>query len=177
MGPFGACNFWRYWRMLTPAYPKKLDREYTEVGAGTKRGVNLMLLVKHGIFLLSIFLLKVRTVYFNCCLLVFFVVVVFLSAYVCLEVWPSFASLQGRYLIRMLLWNFIPCNSPLSASTLPLRQASNLMPRTQKLSKTAKAEVRSFLGTLEGKVFGMCEWQKIVAFLHSESDIYLRSHR
>ena len=43
--------------------------------------------------------------------------------------------------------------------------------------KTAKTEVRSFLGTLEGKVFGMCEWQKIVAFLHSESGIYLRGHR
>ena len=31
MGPFGACNFWRYWRILTPSYPNKLDREYTEV--------------------------------------------------------------------------------------------------------------------------------------------------
>jgi len=43
--------------------------------------------------------------------------------------------------------------------------------------RTAKTEVRSLLGTLEGKVFGMCEWPKIVAFLHSESDIYLRGHR
>ena len=44
-------------------------------------------------------------------------------------------------------------------------------------ARTAKTEVRSLLGTLEGKVFGMCEWPKIVAFLHSESDIYLRGHR
>ena len=42
---------------------------------------------------------------------------------------------------------------------------------------TAKAEVRSFLATLEGKVFCMCEWQKVVAFLNSEKDIYLRGHR
>ena len=43
--------------------------------------------------------------------------------------------------------------------------------------KTAKSEVRSFLGTLEGKVFGRCEWQKVIAFLHSESDMYLRGQR
>ena len=43
--------------------------------------------------------------------------------------------------------------------------------------KTAKSEVRSFLGTLEGKGFGRCEWQKVIAFLHSESDMHLRGQR
>lgn len=37
--------------------------------------------------------------------------------------------------------------------------------------RTGKTEVRSFLGTLEGKALGMCEWQEIVAFLRSETDI------
>ena len=38
---FGAVNWWRYWRVLT-GYPAAMDKEYTEVGPGTRRGLNMM---------------------------------------------------------------------------------------------------------------------------------------
>ena len=41
MKSFGAVNFWRYWRLLT-VYPSTPDMQYTEVGPGTKRGLNIM---------------------------------------------------------------------------------------------------------------------------------------
>lgn len=41
----------------------------------------------------------------------------------------------------------------------------------------AKAEVKDFLKTLDGKAFAACEHQKIVSFLNSESVMYLRGHR
>jgi hypothetical protein len=33
------------------------------------------------------------------------------------------------------------------------------------------------LKTLENRAFVCCEWQKAIAFIHSESSIYLRGHR
>ena len=43
--------------------------------------------------------------------------------------------------------------------------------------KDARAEVKDFLKTLENRAFVCCEWQKAIAFIHSESSIYLRGHR